>query len=76
MLVAGETAPIVGRVCMDQTMIDVGHIPQVDVGDEVVIFGRQNNAAISVEEIAADLDTINYEIVSALTARVPRIYSE
>ncbi|MFH2220048.1 MAG: alanine racemase [Pseudomonadota bacterium] len=76
MLVAGETAPIIGRVCMDQTMIDVGHIPQVDVGDEVVIFGRQNNAAISVEEIAADLDTINYEIVSALTARIPRIYSE
>jgi alanine racemase len=74
MLVRGRRAPIVGRVCMDQTMLDVGHIPDVDLEDEVVIFGRQGYESITVDEIAATLNTINYEIVSALTARVPRIY--
>ena len=76
MLVSGQRAPILGRVCMDQTLIDVGHIPEVAVEDEVVVFGSQNDESISVDEIAADLNTINYEIVSALTARVPRVYRE
>jgi alanine racemase len=75
MLVRGRRAPIVGRVCMDQTMLDVGHIPDVALEDEVVIFGRQEDESIPVDEIAATLNTINYEIVSSLTARVPRIYS-
>ena len=74
MLVRGRRAPIVGRVCMDQTMLDVGHIPDVNLEDEVVIFGRQGDESITVDEIAASLNTINYEIVSALTARVPIIY--
>ena len=74
MLVRGRRAPIVGRVCMDQTMLDVGHIPGVKLEDEVVIFGRQKDESITVDEIAASLNTINYEIVSALTARVPIIY--
>ena len=74
MLVRGRRAPIVGRVCMDQTMLDVGHIPDVDLEDEVVIFGRQEDEFITVDEIAATLNTINYEIVSSLTARVPIIY--
>ena len=74
MLVRGRRAPIVGRVCMDQTMLDVGHIPDVDLEDEVVIFGRQGDGFITVDEIAASLNTINYEIVSALTARIPIIY--
>jgi len=74
MLVRGRRAPIVGRVCMDQTMLDVGHIPDVNLEDEVVIFGRQKDESITVDEIAASLNTINYEIVSALTARVPIIY--
>ncbi len=74
MLVRGRRAPIVGRVCMDQTMLDVGHIPDVNLEDEVVIFGRQGDGFITVNEIAASLNTINYEIVSALTARVPIIY--
>ena len=74
MLVRGRRAPIVGRVCMDQTMLDVGHIPDVNLEDEVVIFGRQGDGFITVDEIAASLNTINYEIVSALTARVPIIY--
>ena len=74
MLVRGRRAPIVGRVCMDQTMLDVGHIPDVNLEDEVVIYGRQGDESITVDEIAASLNTINYEIVSALTARVPIIY--
>ncbi len=74
MLVGGCRAPIVGRVCMDTTMLDVGHIPDVDLEDEVVIFGRQQDASITADEIAASLNTINYEIVSSLTARVPRIF--
>ncbi len=74
MLVHGHRAPIVGRVCMDQTMLDVGHIPDVNLEDEVVIFGRQKDESITVDEIAVSLNTINYEIVSALTARVPIIY--
>ena len=74
MLVRGRRAPIVGRVCMDQTMLDVGHIPDVNLEDEVVIFGRQGDGFITVDEIAVSLNTINYEIVSALTARVPIIY--
>ncbi len=74
MRVCGHRAPIVGRVCMDQTMLDVGHIPDVNLEDEVVIFGNQGDASITVDEIASTLNTINYEIVSALTARVPKIY--
>jgi alanine racemase len=74
MLVHGQRAPIVGRVCMDLTMIDVGHIPGVAVEDEVVILGRQANEAITADELAGLLGTINYEITSAITARVPRVF--
>jgi len=74
MLVRGQKAPIIGRVCMDLTMIDVGHIPGAAVEDEVVILGRQANEAITADELADLLDTINYEITSAITARVPRVY--
>ncbi|HKK89776.1 MAG TPA: alanine racemase [Desulfobacteraceae bacterium] len=74
MLVRGEKAPIAGRVCMDQTLIDVGHIPGVKPGDEVVLLGRQQNSEITAEEIAAQTDTINYEVVSALTSRIPRVF--
>ena len=74
MLVGGCRAPIVGRVCMDQTMLDVGHVPDVKLEDEVVIFGKQQDESIAVDEIAASLNTINYEIVSSLTARIPKIY--
>ena len=75
MLVNGLKAPILGRVCMDLTMLDVGHIPGVTLEDEVVIFGRQKEATISVDETASNLNTINYEIVSTLTERVLRQYS-
>lgn len=74
MLVHGKRAPVTGRVCMDLTMLDVGHISNVEVGDEVVIFGTQNGESIHVDEIATLLNTINYEIISTISARVPRIY--
>jgi alanine racemase len=75
MLVRGKKAPIAGRVCMDQTMIDVGHIPMVQPGDEVVLIGRQGNEEITVDEIAKNAGTINYEIVSMISNRLPRVYS-
>ncbi len=74
MLVCGHSAPIVGRVCMDMTMLDVGEIPEVVMEQEVVVFGKQGNASISVDEIASTINTINYEVVSTIMERVPRIY--
>ena len=74
MLVCGQSAPIVGRVCMDMTMLDVGEIPEIAIGEEVVVFGKQGNASISVDEIASTINTINYEVVSTIMERVPRIY--
>ena len=71
-LVRGQRAPITGRVCMDQTMINVTHIPGVRQGDEVVLIGCQGDDRITAEEVAARLGTINYEVVSAILARVPR----
>jgi alanine racemase len=72
-LVKGRRAPIVGRVCMDQTMIDVTHIPNVRQGDEVILIGRQGKEEISVAQVAQQLGTISYEVVSEILARVPRI---
>ncbi len=74
MLVHGQRASIVGRVCMDLTMLDVGHLSDVAIGDEVVVFGRQSDEQIHVDEMAGSLNTINYEIVTSLSARVPRVY--
>ncbi len=75
MLVKGRSAPILGRICMDMTMIDVTGIEGVRVGDEVVIIGGQGDQTISVDEIAEVMGTINYEITCLIAPRVPRIYS-
>jgi len=74
MLVGGQRAPIAGRVSMDQTSLDVTGIEGITENDEVVVFGKQGNAVITVEEVATWAETINYEIVTRLTARVPRVY--
>ena len=74
MLVHGEKVPIIGRVCMDLTMLDVGTLSNVKLEDEVVIFGQQDNESITADQMASRLNTINYEIVSTITARVPRVY--
>ena len=74
MLIKGKKAPIVGRVCMDQLMLDVSDIDDVEVGDEVTVFGKSGNAELSVDEVAAAADTINYELVCILGKRVPRVF--
>ncbi len=72
-LIHGQGAPLLGRVCMDQCMVDVTHIPQVRIGDEVVLIGRQGQASLTAEEVARRLGTIHYEVVSEILARVPRV---
>ncbi|HCY86565.1 MAG TPA: alanine racemase [Desulfobacteraceae bacterium] len=71
MIVRGRKAPVVGRVCMDFTMIDVGRIKGVIPGDEVVILGRQGNEEVSADHIAGLTQTINYEVTAGLTGRMP-----
>ena len=73
-LVRGRRAPVVGRVCMDQMMVDVTDVPGCAAGDEVVLLGAQGGEAISADEMAAWADTISYEILLAPSARVPRTY--
>ncbi len=74
MIVKGKQAPVVGRVCMDQTMLDLGEYSDAKPGDEVVIMGCQGKESISADDLADHLNTINYEIVTSITRRVPRIY--
>jgi alanine racemase len=74
MLVQGRRAAIVGRVSMDQTSLDVSSIDGVAQDDEVVVFGRQGDSEITATEVAQWAETINYEIVTRLASRVPRIY--
>ncbi len=76
MLVHGQRVPVVGRVCMDLTMLDVSALKDVKIEDEVVVFGQQGDQAVTADEIASTLKTINYEIVTSITARVPRVYLE
>lgn len=73
-LVRGEYAPIVGRICMDQFMVDVTDIDGVEVNDEVVLIGKQGDKEITADFIASVLDTINYEVFCTLSKRVPRQY--
>ncbi|MFC5407102.1 alanine racemase [Cohnella soli] len=75
-LVHGSAAPVVGTVCMDQIMIDVTGIPGVRVGDEVVLFGASEGGAVSIDAVAGNLRSINYEVVCKVGKRVPRIYVE
>ncbi len=73
-LIRGRRAAIVGRVCMDMSMVDVGHIPDVRIGDETVLIGKQGREIIRVEELAQNMDTIPYEVVCSIGRRVPRVY--
>jgi alanine racemase len=73
-LVHGRRAPVVGRVSMDLVTVDVTDIAEAAVGDEVVLLGRQGSGEITVEELAAKLDTISYEVFCGVSARVPRVY--
>jgi alanine racemase len=74
MLVGGKRAKIVGRICMDQTMLDVTDIENVSVGDEVIVFGSGKHGEPTADTLAANTGTINYEVVCLVGKRVPRIY--
>ena len=73
-LIRGKRAPIVGRICMDQCIVDVSGIPEVQQDDEVVLFGRQGGAEITAKEMASLMDSINYVVLETVAARVPRVY--
>ena len=74
MIVKGKKAPIVGRICMDQAMLDVSDIEGVEIGDEVIVFGSGENGERTADDLALCARTINYEVVCAISKRVPRIY--
>jgi len=73
-LLHGQRAPIVGRVCMDQVMVDVTHIPQVKEWDVATVIGRDGEDCITADDIAELSGTIGYEIVCLIAPRVPRVY--
>ncbi len=73
-LIRGRKAPILGRICMDQMMVDVTQIPNVEVGDRVVLIGSDGEHTITMEQIASAADTFNYEFVCGISRRVPRFY--
>ncbi len=75
-LLHGRTAPILGRVCMDQTVVDVTEIPEAAAGDIAVCIGRQSDAQITAESLAAQIDTTEHEITTCLSHRLPRIYAK
>ena len=73
-LIRGKRAPILGRICMDQMMVDVTDIPGVTRNDRVVLVGSDGDETITMEQIAARADSFNYEFVSGISRRVPRFY--
>lgn len=73
-IINGQFAPVVGRICMDQCMVDVTHIKDVKIGDEVILMGEHNNLKFNADDIASLLGTINYEVVCMISKRVPRVY--
>ncbi len=73
-IIHGERVPVIGRVCMDQFMVDVSKVPGVEIGDETVLIGRQGHQQVTADELADLIGTINYEIVCMISDRIPRIY--
>lgn len=73
-LLYGKKAPIVGRICMDQFMIDVTNIPEAKLYDEVILIGKSGNEILTADDMAEMLETIGYEVVCDISKRVPRLY--
>lgn len=73
-LVRGRSVPVIGRVCMDQTMLDVTDVPDAAVGDEVVLLGKQGDAVITAREMGSWCGMIDYEVILSPTARVPKVH--
>lgn len=76
MICKGQYVPVVGRVCMDQLMVDVTDVPDVKMGDEIIVVGTDGDKHVTFDDLAAILGTINYELPCVLTKRVPRVYKE
>lgn len=76
MIAKGQRAPVVGRVCMDMTMLDVTEAPSLSVGDWVTVIGEEGGEAVWADELARQAETIPYEILCGIGERVPRIYKE
>ena len=74
MLINGQKAPVVGRICMDQTMLDVTEIPGVQEGMEVTAFGTDHGASVTVDDLSQMCGVINYEIICGISKRVPQVY--
>lgn len=74
-IVGGKRVPVAGGVCMDQCMLQLDSVPEAKIGDEVVLIGRQGEAVITAEEVGQAWNTVNYDVVCGLTARVPRFYT-
>ena len=75
-MINGRPAPVCGRICMDQTLVDVSDIPDVKLGDVVTVYSNEIEGGCSVTEAAKRIGTINYELLCAIGTRVPRIYIE
>jgi alanine racemase len=73
-LIRGRRAPVIGRICMDQAMVDITDIPEASLGDSVVLLGEQGEETISADELARLCGTISYEILTSISERVPRIF--
>ncbi|WP_237036487.1 alanine racemase [Mediannikoviicoccus vaginalis] len=74
MIINGQRADVIGKVCMDQTMLDVTHIEDVAIGDEVLVFGEKEESIIPLEEVAELANTITYDILCRISLRIPRAY--
>ena len=73
-IINGKFAPVIGRICMDQCMIDVTDVGTVNVGDEVILLGESNGLKFNADDFADCLGTINYEVLCMLKQRIPRVY--
>ena len=73
-LIRGKKAPVIGRICMDQMMVDVTDIPGVQIGDQAVLIGRSGDEEITVDDLARLTGTLNYEIICGISRRTPRVY--
>ena len=73
-IVHGKKAPVIGRVCMDQVLIDITRIPRAAVGSEVLVYGKKGKHYVPLEDLASRIGTITYELTCQLTPRVPREY--
>lgn len=73
-IINGQLAPVVGNICMDQCMVDITDVPNVKVGNEVILIGQEGNSKFNADDIAELIGTINYEVICMIGKRIPRVY--